>query len=221
MPAFQDLTGQRFGRLVVVERRGSTKNRAAKWFCECDCGNSKVICQRELKTGESRSCGCLHKELLSSRMRTHGMSKTYTYKIWQGIIKRCKNSNASNFDYYGGRGITVCDRWLESFANFFEDMGECPKGMSIDRIDSSGNYEPENCRWATLEQQASNTRRSRLIEFDGKTLTLSQWSRETELGITTLFYRFERGWSIEKALTLPARVKATEPVPVSLNNEYP
>lgn len=197
--AFQDLTGQRFGRLTVISRGENAKNRQARWYCLCDCGNTSIIVGSDLRTTHTKSCGCL--------LRTHNMTKTKTYRTWIGLKVRCTNPYDKGYPSYGGRGITICPRWLESFENFLEDMGEAPEAMSLDRIDNNGNYEPGNCRWATMKEQGNNRRSNRLIEFEGKTQTIMQWAREKGLTFDTLRKRLESKWSVEEALTLPVRSK--------------
>lgn len=206
--AFQDLTGQRFGRLVAIERAGRSKNRQAMWRCACDCGNLTTVRLDCLKNSNTRSCGCLHDEVIANKRRTHNKSCTRTFHIWQGMKNRCSNPSYCKYHLYGGKGVKVCDRWLESFQNFYDDMGEAPAGMSIDRIDGSGNYEPENCRWATSQQQAENTSRAVLITFNGKTQNRKQWANDIGIGDKTLEGRLKHGWSIEKALTQPVKLKA-------------
>jgi len=133
------------------------------WNVKCQCGIRKVVCSHRLRNGDTRSCGCLKRDTMARVMKdwhtTHGGSYTKLYNVWSGMFKRCYNPNNKNFNNYGGRGISVCERWND-FANFREDMGECPKGMLIDRIDNDGNYEPSNCRW-TDPKTSSNNRRSR------------------------------------------------------------
>lgn len=152
----EDLTGQRFGSWLVLEKVLNELTR--RWFhkCQCDCGTVRIIKTRDLRSGQSSRCD-------RCRATTHGLSNTNTYRIWQGMIYRCKNPNYKNYKYYGGRGITVCERW-HKFENFFQDMGERPKGLSIDRINNNGNYEPGNCRWATVKEQTSNQRRPKRKE---------------------------------------------------------
>ena len=148
MPEFHDITGQRFGRLIALEiaRRNPTR-----WLCHCDCGNKTIVQLGHLTTGDTKSCGC------QRGSPTHRRYKTRTYYIWAAMLRRCRNSKASNYKNYGGRSIKVCDRWMK-FENFLADMGESPAKLSLDRINNDGNYEPGNCRWTTASEQAKNRR---------------------------------------------------------------
>lgn len=152
-----NLKGRRFGRLVVLEEGDKTKEGLIRWHCLCDCGREKIVSGKDLRKNRTKSCGCFQKDVLSKLKSTHNQTDSPTYKSWKGMHRRCYNSNYKRYPDYGGRGIGVCERW-HSFENFLEDMGERPKGKTIDRIDPDGNYEPSNCRWATPEEQSRNIR---------------------------------------------------------------
>lgn len=202
----KDLEGQKFDRLRVIELAGVIKGHSY-WNCECDCGNVARVSGGNLHSGHTKSCGCLLKERARETHTTHGHTKgghrIREYSIWGKMIQRCHNSKDPGYRYYGARGITVCDRW-RSFENFYEDMGKCPEGLTIERIDNNKGYGPENCKWATLEEQFSNTRRNHNITFNGETKHLSLWARQIGLSQPGLSTRLLHGWTEEEALTLPA-----------------
>ncbi len=195
-----DLTGQRFGRLVVIK---SAPNMGVEnaYHCRCDCGSLKVFRRSNIKSGHTKSCGCLGKETHFK----HGACRTRTYNSWMSAKRRCDYPEATGYRNYGGRGITMCDRWYNSYQAFLSDMGERPKEHSIDRIDPNGNYEPDNCRWASRKTQNNNTSRSHILEFQGRKQTISQWAKEYGLVPNSLSKRLQLGWTVERALTQPLR----------------
>ncbi len=161
MSKHAELTGLVFGRYTVLSYAGRDKTYNSKWLCRCQCGVEKVVYALALKGGDTVSCGCYGAENSSKLKTTHGQShgkRTKEYVIWMGMRQRCNNPNFHHYHNYGGRGISVCERWNNSFQNFFEDMGRCPEGKSIDRIDNFGNYELSNCKWSTPKEQAQNRR---------------------------------------------------------------
>lgn len=197
--------GKRCGRLILIKQSGSRANRRI-WECLCDCGNTTHVISSNLRTGTTQSCGCLQRERTSKARKTHGEgNKTKEYRAWAGMKKRCYNRNERCFKHYGGRGITVCERWRHSYENFLADMGRCPTGHSLERIDNSKSYSPDNCMWATKIVQANNTRRNRLLEHGGNRLTVSQWSRQTGISVSVLHHRLKRGWTVSDAITTPIR----------------
>lgn len=200
MGKVKDLTGMKFGRWTVVECVGKDKRHNSLWGVVCDCGNKRILRTADLTSGRSRSCGCLNRELSAEANKTHGMGYTPTYNVWQHMKKRCYNPNSDSYHNYGGRGIRICERWLNSFENFLEDMGECPEGYSIDRIDNSGHYTPDNCRWATRSEQSRNKRNNTLITYKGETLCIAEWAERLGVRHSTISTRYRKGWTIEECL---------------------
>jgi hypothetical protein len=211
-PNGRDLTGQVFGRWVVVAFSGYVgPNREAFWECRCDCGVTRPVRAASLLNGRSSSCGCYNRERVSWVATSHGKCTSREYRIWANMIQRCHNSSSSAYDRYGGRGIQVCPQWRNSFDDFLEHMGESPsKDHSIDRIDNNGNYEPGNCRWATRDEQMLNTRRNRRYEFSGKSLTIGEWSEVLGIDKGTLVSRLKLGWSVEKTLSTPLNLRRSD-----------
>jgi hypothetical protein len=200
----EDLSGRRFGRLVAKSIAPYRLNNTIIWECICDCGNVKDTRAALLKKGITRSCGCLAAENKPPIRVTHGMTGYSGIKTWEGMVRRCTNPKDKDFALYGARGIKVCDRWLDP-RNFAEDMGEKPAGCSLDRIDSNGDYCPENCRWATPTEQGANKRNNRLIEHDGKVLHMSEWCRRLGVKPSTVLNRIKSGMDPSLALTMPSR----------------
>ncbi len=193
-----DLTGQRFGGLVVVAAVGRNKHRAQVWLVRCDCGGTATVPTGSLRSGNSTRCGTCR--------GTHRMTGTTEWMIWQSMIQRCHNPKAKSFQGYGSRGIRVCVRWRESFENFLADVGRRPSPEhSLDRICGDGNYDPSNVRWAMPEQQARNKRNNHVLVVDGVRATLAEWAERTGIGVTTIRERLRRGWSASRAVTTPPK----------------
>lgn len=196
--AFVDITGKRFGRLVVIHRAANLGKLAA-WHCQCDCGEQRIVRGGSLRDGKTVSCGCARRDSGRAK-KIHGMSHSPTYNVWSSMIQRCYYEKAESYHLYGARGITVCKRWRK-FKNFLADMGKQPSGKSIERIDNNGNYGPSNCRWATRVEQANNRRTNRLLTAFGKTQTVAMWAREVGISMWSLHARITKlGWSVEDAL---------------------
>lgn len=202
----RDLIGQRFGRLAVIEYAGSRTGGGAIWRCLCDCG-IEVECQSaNLVNGRTKSCGCYAKDH-PANLR-HGKSRTRVHNIWNGMRQRCNNPNSVAYKDYGARGIAICERWCV-FDNFLADMGEPPDGMTLDRKDNDGPYSPDNCRWATDQQQKRNTRHSITVSWRGETRTLPEWADTTGIPRQTLWHRLRieglHGDELFKPLRIIAR----------------
>ena len=200
-----DLTGKRFGRWTVLKRYTKLGYTPIRWECLCDCGNKKIVQGCNIKAGKSTSCGCLQAEIMSKRAK-HGCSrngKTPEYRTWKAMHTRCYNKKQISYSRYGGRGITICDRWSD-FKNFLEDMGVKPNGTSIERIDNNKGYCPENCKWATDEEQRSNKSGSRYFKIDDTVLNLKGWSLLCGIPSDILHGRvYSQGLSMKEAINKP------------------
>lgn len=202
-----DLTGQRFGKLTVICQAGLNKHNKSLWNCKCDCGNETVTTTALLRSGKTKSCGCLHDEIFAkNRLKhfKHGQRQSRLYRIWAGMKQRCYNENVPKYQRYGGRGITVCPEWRDSFeafrdwalANGYRD------DLTLDREDNNGPYSPENCRWATNKEQTNNMSKSLFFELGGERRTLKEWASIYGLNYNTVYSRIYRnGWDFEKAIT--------------------
>jgi hypothetical protein len=201
-PKFQDLTGQTFDRLTVLGFDGlKGVPPRSYWICLCLCGERVSVAAAALKSGHTRSCGCIRIDF--PHRRTHGMSKTSIYRRWANMIQRCSDPNIKSFKSYGGRGIQVCDRWLE-FENFIADMGKPPTPKhSLERKDVNGNYEPDNCKWATHREQSNNKRDSIWCTRNGVSKPVIEWCRELHVPYKRVITRIENGWGAEEALSVP------------------
>lgn len=211
MSEFIDMVGVRFGRLTVLElakpKLAPSGQVKTQWRCACDCGKETTVTASNLRRLVTSSCGCLHREATSRSRSTHGCSRpkrwTKEYRAWAAMLQRCGNPNATAYKHYGGRGITVCPEWRE-FEVFLSDIGMCPEGMTLGRINNDGNYEPGNVRWESTFQQGNNRRSNHIITALGKSMTIRQWSRETGIKSATIGARVRvYGWSNERAVTQP------------------
>lgn len=200
-------TGQKFGMLTVLSVDRREQKSGFFVLCRCECGSEKIVRFNYLQNGHTRSCGCIVAVKNKARS-THGHARkgawTETYSIFRDMMTRCTNPRYKEFHLYGGRGISICDRWLRNYENFLSDMGERPAGMTLERIDVNLGYSPDNCKWATDTEQANNKRNSVFLDFQGKRQTVAQWSRELGLHDKTIYMRLSKGASTEQALR-PAR----------------
>ena len=194
MNKIKNETGNKYGRLTVVARQGVSSGGCATWRCICMCGKEVVVRGDNLRNGGTVSCGCWSHDRIRNMNLSHGMSHTSTHNIWLGMIQRCTDKKFKAYHNYGGRGISVCDSWLESFDSFHADMGDRPIGMSLDRIDNNGNYEPSNCRWASSKTQARNSRGAKLNEvaatvirfMNDRGVSISRLAKAHNVGYSTI-----------------------------------
>lgn len=206
-----DLTGQRFGRLTVIER-AENKGEQTAWRCKCDCGKIVDVRGGNLKSGHTTSCGCYWSEVVPQINHElnyrHGLTQTKLNRAWANMRYRCNNPNCKSYKNYGGRGISICEEW-DVFENFMEwslKNGFC-EGASLDRIDNNGNYEPSNCRWVSMKTQGNNRRTNHFVTYKGETHTIKEWSEITGIKWSTIKERLKKGWTTEDALTKPIQQK--------------
>jgi len=211
---YENLTGKVFGQLTVLEevaRDPAKKPDPRRWLCRCSCGRETTVVGRSIRVGDTKSCGCYRRSWASARpcpTLKHGMWNTSEYHIWHGMKSRCLNPRTPNFALYGGRGIVVCERWKNSFQNFFTDMGPRPSlKHSLDRKDGNGSYSPDNCRWATPVEQQRNRRNNVIISYKGETLQVHVWAERLGVSFHALCQRLDRGWSAERTIEEPIHVK--------------
>lgn len=200
MGKMKDLTGQKFGRWLVLYRVNNTKDRRVYWLCKCDCGNLKEVQGYSLLHGCSKSCGCLVKDTNTK----HGKTHSRLYNAWRNIKQRCYDHKNKRYKYYGERGIKMCDEWLHDFEAFYKwaTNNGYKDNLQIDRIDVDGNYEPNNCRWTNIKMQQRNKTNNRLVTINGVTKCLSEWCDILNLKYGTISMRLRRGWSVKRALEL-------------------
>jgi hypothetical protein len=207
-----DLEGKKFNMLTVIKKVGKDKRKNILWLCKCDCGNDKTAITTNIKNGNILSCGCIKKH----NNKTHGKTETKLFKVFQNIKQRCYNQNNKKYKNYGERGIVICDDWLNDFTNFYNwamDNGyQEDSGLTLDRIDVNGNYEPGNCRWADMKTQQNNKTINLNVTINGKTQTAKQWEEEYNLTQGTVARRLRLGWEEDKLLIPPKKAKKTSGV---------
>lgn len=208
MGKLKDMTNYKFNGCTVL-KRAENKGKNVCWLCKCYCGKEFVVRATDIRTGNTKSCGCLNKKLAGDRARKHGNRNSRLYNIWSNMKARCSNSNSKNFKNYGGRGINVCDDWLNSFENFYNwamDNGYDNK-LTLDRIDNYKGYKPNNCKWSDYTQQERNRRNNHILEYNNEKHTIAEWSDITGIPYKTLWKRINDGWTVEKSLKQPLRGK--------------
>jgi hypothetical protein len=197
-----DLTGAKFNYLTIIKRVDNL-NGNIMWLCRCDCGTEKIIRGSHITNHKTLSCGCYKDKNTSIRNTTHGKSNTRIYKSWAHMVARCNNPNDNAYKHYGGRGITVCDEWT-TFEGFYKDMGSSYRdGLTIDRINNNGNYEPSNCKWSTYEEQGNNKRNNHIIEYNGISKSIAQWEKELGYPKDLISAILRRKWSVDRAISTP------------------
>lgn len=217
-PKVKDMHGKRYGRLTAIAFLGMNHRHHAMWKCECDCGTTMIAYGYALRHNHTKSCGCLSREFakaMGDANIRHGHCRRVErhspeHKTWSGMIQRCCNPNHTEYHSYGGRGITICAEWVDSFETFLRDMGNRPAGCSLDRIDVDGGYNKSNCRWATQKEQCRNMRTNRMLTFNGESRCVAEWVEVTGIKRDAIVRRLAKGWSVEQTLTTPVRNRKTQ-----------
>lgn len=212
MSNLQNLVGQKFGRLTVIRRSENSASGRTRWLCHCSCGTEKAVFATALVRGLTKSCGCLNDETRKTASLKHGLRKHKLYSVWNDMKCRCRNKTHHAYKYYGARGITVCDEWLNDFQSFYDwsiANGYVP-GLEIDRINNDKGYAPSNCRFTTCAEQSRNRNVCVLVMLNGVTRTVGEWAIIHGLKQSTVHGRLKRGWSIEESLNTPAGEKRND-----------
>lgn len=206
MSRLKDMTNHEFNGCTVL-KRAENKGKNVCWLCICKCGNEFIARATDIRTGNTKSCGCLNRELAGNRARKHGNRNSRLYTIWNNMKMRCSNPSSISFKNYGGKGIKVCDEWFDTFESFYKWSinNGYHDSLTLDRIDSNGDYKPSNCRWATMKEQQNNRGNNNTLTYKNVQHTLAEWSDITGIPYDTLWTRIKRGWSVEKSLTQPLR----------------
>ena len=211
MGKLKDYSGEKFGRLTVIKRVENNKYNQVRWLCKCDCGNEKIVLANNLRNGETKSCGCLKKEqdYINIAHIKHNKSNTRLYNIWEHMKHRCNNPNSKRHEFYYDKGIKVCDEWQNDFMNFYNWAinNGYQDNLTIDRINNDGNYEPNNCRWATVTEQNNNQSTNIKIKYNNNIYTMKQFCKKYNLKRETLDYRLKNNWDIEKIINTPTQSK--------------
>lgn len=205
MRTVHNLKGEKFGKLQVIEKINTSKGKPTAWTCLCDCGEIREVHTMSLTKGRTKSCGFHRRQVFKNSVTTHGASFTKEYSSWCHMLQRTGNAKNLGYKNYGGRGISVCDRWSSSFENFLEDMGKMPSPQhTLERKNNEDNYNPSNCVWATRKEQGMNRRSNRLINYQGEIRPLTEWARIKGLVPMSLSYRLNHGWGVAEALNTPS-----------------
>lgn len=208
-----DLTGQKFGRLTAIKRVEDyvypSGDKKTQWLCKCECGNNTIVRASSLKRGTTTSCGCLQKQIASKINTKHGMTGTRLYQTWKNMVGRCYYKSHTSYKYYGGRRIQVCEEWKNDFVSFYNWAinNGYTDNLTLDRINTDGDYEPNNCRWVSMRENDRNRRTNKLLTYNGETHCYTEWEELLNLGRGVIWYRLNNGWSIEKALTITTKQK--------------